>query len=80
MKLKIISASEASENNKRLDDMVNEFCENVNVVDIRCETVRKEIYCYIKYMSETKGSSGLERLVENTNYCSKQDVSIDSER
>lgn len=49
MKLKIIRLTEAIDADMELDEMVNEFCKNVNVIDINCETDEGETYCYIKY-------------------------------
>lgn len=83
MKLKIIRATEAIDADMELDEMVNEFCKNVQVIDINCQTEDGETYCYIKYMDKIKSSSGLERLVEDMNYrnyCNEQDAPADSER
>lgn len=52
MKLKIIRTTEAIDADMELDEMVNEFCENVVVIDINCQTEDGETYCYIKYLDK----------------------------
>lgn len=66
MKLKIIRSTEALDSGMKLDEMVNNFCENVYVIDINCETVDGETYCYIKY-DDVMDSKDLKKLFEKYN-------------
>lgn len=52
MKLKIMRTTVAIDEEKELDEMVNEFCSTVNVIDINCQTEDGETYVYIKYLDK----------------------------
>lgn len=50
MKLKIITSTNALDNGKALDNLVNEFCKNKTVINIDCKIdTEGEIYCFIVY-------------------------------
>lgn len=49
MKLKIFSSTQALDNNMQLDEMVNNFCKNHNIINIDCKVDEGEVYVFITY-------------------------------